>query len=71
MSTSRAFWGRSRVDLLKRLWDEGKTASEIATAIGAGCTRNSVIGKAHRLGLPARESPIGKSPLYPFPGPAQ
>lgn len=50
-------WTNDRVELLKKLWGEGKTASEIAKMLG-GITRNAVIGKAHRLKLSGRVSPI-------------
>lgn len=50
-------WTDERVALLKRLWGEGKTAAEIAKELG-GVTRNAVIGKAHRLKLSNRVSPI-------------
>lgn len=50
-------WTDDRITLLKRLWGEGKTAAEIAKALG-GVTRNAVIGKAHRLKLSNRVSPI-------------
>lgn len=50
-------WTDERVTLLKKLWGEGKTAAEIAKALG-GVTRNAVIGKAHRLKLSNRISPI-------------
>lgn len=50
-------WTDERVMLLKRLWVEGKTAAEIAKLMG-GVTRNAVIGKAHRLKLSGRISPI-------------
>ena len=50
-------WTDDRVSLLKRLWGEGKTAAEIAKTLG-GVTRNAVIGKAHRLKLSNRVSPI-------------
>lgn len=50
-------WTDERVKLLKRLWGEGKTAAEIAKALG-NVTRNAVIGKAHRLRLSNRVSPI-------------
>lgn len=50
-------WTDERVSLLKRLWGEGHTAAEIATQLG-GVTRNAVIGKAHRLKLSNRASPI-------------
>ncbi len=50
-------WTDERVALLKKLWVEGKTAAEIATTLG-DVTRNAVIGKAHRLKLSNRVSPI-------------
>lgn len=50
-------WTDERVALLKKLWGEGKTAAEIAKTLG-GVTRNAVIGKAHRLKLSNRLSPI-------------
>ena len=50
-------WTEARVDQLKRLWDEGLSASQIASRLG-DVTRNAVIGKAHRLGLSSRPSPI-------------
>lgn len=51
-------WTDERVALLKQLWGEGKTAAEIAKVLGDGITRNAVIGKAHRLKLSSRLSPI-------------
>ncbi len=51
-------WTDDRVSLLKKLWGEGKSAAEIAKALGGGVTRNAVIGKAHRLKLSNRLSPI-------------
>ncbi len=51
-------WTDERVALLKQLWGEGKTAAEIAKELGEGVTRNAVIGKAHRLKLSHRASPI-------------
>tara|TARA_A200000113_G_scaffold59645_1_gene50973 strand:+ start:999 stop:1562 length:564 start_codon:yes stop_codon:yes gene_type:complete len=50
-------WTEDRVAILKKLWGEGKTAAEIAKELG-GVTRNAVIGKAHRLKLSNRVSPI-------------
>ena len=47
-------WTDERVDLLSRLWMEGRSASQIAAQLGAGLTRNAVIGKVHRLGLAGR-----------------
>ena len=46
-------WNDERVEMLKRLWAEGLSASHIATELG-GVTRNAVIGKVHRLGLSGR-----------------
>ena len=46
-------WTDERVELLKKLWSEGLSASAIATELG-GVTRNAVIGKVHRLGLSGR-----------------
>ncbi|MAQ71463.1 MAG: gcrA cell cycle regulator family protein [Alphaproteobacteria bacterium] len=51
-------WTDDRVNLLKELWGEGKTAKEIAQLLGGGLTRNAVIGKAHRMKLSGRVSPI-------------
>ncbi len=50
-------WTDERVALLKQLWGEGKTAAEIAKLMG-GVSRNAVIGKAHRLKLSGRVSPV-------------
>ncbi len=50
-------WTDERVSLLTKLWGEGHTAAEIAKKLG-GVTRNAVIGKAHRLKLSNRVSPI-------------
>jgi len=46
-------WTDERVELLKRMWAEGQSASQIAKELG-GVTRNAVIGKVHRLGLSNR-----------------
>jgi GcrA cell cycle regulator len=50
-------WTESRIATLRRLWGLGWTASTIARELG-GVTRNAVMGKAHRLGLTGRPSPI-------------
>lgn len=44
-------WTDERVETLKRMWGEGQSASQIAKELG-GVTRNAVIGKAHRIGMP-------------------
>lgn len=48
-------WTDERVELLKKMWGEGQSASQIAKELG-GVTRNAVIGKVHRLGLSNRTS---------------
>ena len=50
-------WTDERIDRLRALWTKGVTASQIAEELG-GVSRNAVIGKAHRLGLQARPSPV-------------
>jgi GcrA cell cycle regulator len=50
-------WTEQRIETLRKLWGQGQTASQIAAILG-GITRNAVIGKAHRLGLTGRPSPI-------------
>ncbi len=50
-------WTEERIERLKAMWTEGATASQIADELG-GVSRNAVIGKAHRLGLEARPSPV-------------
>jgi GcrA cell cycle regulator len=49
-------WTEERVTVLKKLWLEGLSASQIAKQLG-GVTRNAVIGKVHRLGLSGRAAP--------------
>ncbi len=76
-------WTEERVELLKRMWLEGRSASQIAKELGS-VTRNAVIGKVHRLGLSSRNSPestntettapapqeSGSEPAAPAPQPA-
>jgi len=50
-------WTDERIERLKEFWTRGMTASQIADELG-GVSRNAVIGKAHRLGLQARPSPV-------------
>lgn len=49
-------WTDSKQVRLVQLWAEGLSAREIATRLAV--SRSAVIGKAHRLGLPPRPSPI-------------
>lgn len=51
-------WTDERVQLLKKLWVDGQSASQIAKELG-GVTRNAVIGKVHRLGLSNRTAGSG------------
>ncbi len=53
---SDAGWTDARLDILRRLWAEGLVIDVIAERLGV--TRNSIVGKAHRLKLPGRPSPI-------------
>lgn len=57
-------WTDERVELLKKMWGEGQSASQIAKELG-GVTRNAVIGKVHRLGLSNRST--GASPAKAEP----
>ncbi|MDQ2095675.1 GcrA family cell cycle regulator [Rhodalgimonas zhirmunskyi] len=63
-------WTDERVELLKKMWGEGQSASQIAKELG-GVTRNAVIGKVHRLGLsnrssgPAKPEPKAKTAAKP------
>ena len=67
-------WTDERIDTLKTMWEAGQTASQIAEALG-GVSRNAVIGKAHRLGLQSRPSPVkpnepvtaAPAPVVPLP----
>ncbi len=54
-------WTDERVELLKKMWGEGQSASQIAKELG-GVTRNAVIGKVHRLGLSNRTSGAAAAP---------
>ncbi len=51
-------WTEDRVEKLRQLWDKGLSASQIAKELAEGVTRNAVIGKAHRLNLASRPSPV-------------
>ncbi len=55
-------WTDERVEQLKKLWEAGLSASQIAAELG-NITRNAVIGKVHRLGLSGRaKSPSSTAP---------
>ncbi|WP_046865536.1 GcrA family cell cycle regulator [Microvirga massiliensis] len=82
MNDAGGTWTEERVELLKKLWAEGSSASQIAAQIG-GVSRNAVIGKIHRLGLSGRgktktgaqqqpqrpRKPSGRTPSAPAPLP--
>ncbi|EEB83599.1 GcrA family cell cycle regulator [Roseobacter sp. GAI101] len=63
-------WTDDRVEILKKMWGEGQSASQIAKELG-GVTRNAVIGKVHRLGLSNRTAtgaaaaPVAPAPVAP------
>src|SRR4051794_37014745 len=59
-------WTDERIERLKSLWTKGMTASHIADELG-GVSRNAVIGKAHRLGLQSRPSPVKANEPPPKP----
>lgn len=49
-------WTEEQIETLRRLWTEGLSTAEIGRRMGI--SKNAVVGKAHRLHLPARPSPI-------------
>ena len=59
MSDTGNVWTDERLDELKKLWAEGLSISQIGEALGV--SRNAIAGKAHRMRLPKRPSPISKS----------
>jgi GcrA cell cycle regulator len=58
-------WTDERVEQLKQLWTDGKSASQIASVLSNGITRNAVIGKVHRLGLSGRVKTPSQSQSRP------
>lgn len=59
-------WTDDRVEILKKMWGEGQSASQIAKELG-GVTRNAVIGKVHRLGLSNRTTTGAAAPAAAAP----
>lgn len=57
-------WTEERIAQLTKMWEGGATASQIADELG-GVSRNAVIGKAHRLGLKSRPSPVKANEAKP------
>jgi GcrA cell cycle regulator len=65
-------WTKERIELLTKLWTEGLSASQIAAELGGDVSRNSVLGKANRLGLthgPAKASSAPRPCKPPPPKP--
>ena len=56
---NNSVWDDKKLNKLKKLWDEGLPITKIGIELGV--SRNAIAGKAHRLGLPKRNSPISKS----------
>ena len=52
-------WDDDKLNKLRKLWDDGLPITKIGNEIGV--SRNAIAGKAHRMGLPKRNSPISKS----------
>ena len=57
--TSKNTWSETKLKELEDLWEQGHPISKIGEMLGV--SRNSVAGKAHRMGLPKRTSPISSS----------
>ena len=62
-------WNEDSILRLRGLWDEGHSTAEIGRRMGI--TKNAVVGKAHRLTLPARPSPISRLPGRTMPRPSR
>ncbi len=68
-------WNDQAISTFRTLWDAGHSTAEIGRHMGV--TKNAIVGKAHRLDLPARSSPIrsasldrpGSAPCIPLPAP--
>lgn len=59
MTDTANAWTEERLAQLRKLWDDGLSISQIGDALGV--SRNAIAGKAHRMGLPKRPSPISKT----------
>lgn len=58
-------WNEEAITRLRTLWVEGHSTAEIGRRMAV--SKNAVVGKAHRLGLMARPSPIRRDPTMPLP----
>ncbi len=56
-------WNESNVARLRELWDQGLPTAQIGKLLGF--TKNAVVGKAHRIGLERRPSPIRRTAVKP------
>ena len=56
-------WNESNVERLRELWDQGLPTAQIGKLLGF--TKNAVVGKAHRIGLERRPSPIRRTAVKP------
>lgn len=61
-------WTEQQIEQLRALWAEGLSTAEIGRRMGI--SKNAVVGKAHRLNLPSRPSPIRRSAKPSSPRPA-
>jgi GcrA cell cycle regulator len=61
-------WTAEAIERLRALWAEGHSTAEIGRRMGI--SKNAVVGKAHRLNLPARPSPIRREAPGAAPRPA-
>lgn len=59
MTDTANVWNDERLEKLKELWTQGLSISQIGEALGV--SRNAIAGKAHRMGLPKRPSPISRT----------
>src|SRR4051812_27514009 len=55
-------WTEARIALLTKLWSEGLSASKLAAKLGGDVSRNAVISKAHRLGIPHGTAKVPSTP---------
>ena len=56
-------WNDDNVSRLRELWDQGLPTAQIGKLLGF--TKNAVVGKAHRIGLERRTSPIRRTAVKP------
>jgi len=60
-------WTAQAIEQLRALWAEGHSTAEIGRRMGV--SKNAIVGKAHRLNLAARPSPIRRDPAAPARAP--